>query len=136
MQIHRAGDRPSRSQPAAHFTGAVRADPVVDAAAPSRLKSAVVTFEPGARTHWHSHPLGQTLLILSGLGRVARRGGGVEEVRPGDVVVFAPGEVHWHGAAPDCAMAHLAMVEAEDGASVDWMMEVTGAEYLGTEKEE
>lgn len=104
-------------------------DPLHDAAEPARAGCASVTFEPGARTAWHTHPLGQTLIITSGCGRVQRWGGPVEEVRPGDVVWFAPGEKHWHGAAPTTAMAHIAIQERKDGKVVEWMEKVTDEEY-------
>jgi quercetin dioxygenase-like cupin family protein len=129
MDITRVGTRPSRRGPGDYFTGTVRIDPVLDAPEPARVRAAVVTFEPGARTAWHTHPLGQTLLVLSGLGLAQARGGPVREIRPGDTVWFAPGERHWHGAAPDVAMTHLAMQEALDGAAVDWLEKVTDAEY-------
>jgi len=129
MEIKRSGARPSLMPPAEYFTGAVRQDPVIEAPAPARLRATVVTFEPGARTAWHTHPLGQTLLVLSGLGRAQKAGGPIEEIRPGDVVWFDPGEKHWHGAAPSVAMTHLAMQEAEGGKHVDWLEKVTDAEY-------
>ncbi len=131
MQIHRAGSRASAKGPADWFTGVVRIDPLFPAAAPARAAGNLVTFEPGARTNWHTHPLGQTLIVVSGLGRVQREGGAVEEIRPGDVVCFAPGEKHWHGAAPDVAMSHIAIQEALDGRAVDWMEPVADAHYLG-----
>jgi quercetin dioxygenase-like cupin family protein len=132
MQIHHAGSRASGKGPAEYFSGTVRTDAVIDAPAPSRVRAVTVTFEPGARTAWHTHPVGQTLLILSGLGRVQRDGGALEEVRPGDVVWFAPGEKHWHGAAPDVAMSHLAIQEAVDGKAVDWLEQVSDSNYSGT----
>lgn len=131
MDIKRAGSRPSKTAPEAYFTGQVRFDPVIDAEAPSRVNAIVVTFEPGARTAWHTHPVGQTLMILSGLGRAQTAGGEVTELRPGDVVWFPPGERHWHGAAPDVAMSHLAIQEAEDGSAADWQEHVTDADYNG-----
>jgi quercetin dioxygenase-like cupin family protein len=132
MQIHRSGTRPSGKGPADWFTGAVRIDPLFSPAAPARVAGAAVTFEPGARTHWHTHPLGQTLIVLSGVGRVQREGEGVEEIRPGDVVQFSAGEKHWHGAAPATAMTHVAIQEALDGKAVDWLEAVTEAQYLGS----
>jgi quercetin dioxygenase-like cupin family protein len=111
------------------FTGTVWQDPIIEAPAPARLRAVWVRFEPGARTAWHTHPLGQTLVIVSGLGRVQTEGGPVREVRAGDVVWFAPGEKHWHGAGPDTAMEHLAMQEALDGRAVDWMEHVSDAQY-------
>jgi len=129
MEIKNPGSRPSEPGSADYFTGTVRFDPVVSAPDPSRLRGATVTFEPGARTAWHTHPLGQTLIVLSGAGLAQTKGGPVMPLRPGDVVWFAPGEKHWHGAAPDCAMSHLALQEALDGKAVDWMEHVTDAEY-------
>ena len=131
MDIHRAGSQPSSKGPADWFTGAVRIDPVFRAEAPGRAFGASVAFEPGARTAWHTHPLGQTLLITSGLGRVQREGGPVEEVRPGDVVWFPAGEKHWHGASPETAMTHLAIQEQQDGSAVEWLEHVTDAQYEG-----
>ncbi len=129
MEIMRAGSRPSRRAPEAYFAGVVRQDPVIEAPAPSAVRAVVVTFEAGARTAWHSHPLGQTLVVLSGLGRARSEGGAVRELRPGDVVWFAPGERHWHGAGPETAMSHLAIQEALDGVSVDWQEQVAEADY-------
>jgi len=131
MQIHRSGTRPSGKGPADWFTGGVRIDPLFAAAEPARAAGNAVTFEPGARTHWHTHPLGQTLLVVSGVGRVQREGEGVEEIRPGDVVQFAPGEKHWHGAAPATAMTHIAIQEALDGKAVEWLEPVSDEQYLG-----
>ena len=130
MDIKRNGTSPSAPGPADYFTGKVRLDTPFKAEAPGRAGGAIVTFEPGARTAWHTHPLGQTLIITSGLGRVRRAGGPVEEIRPGDVVWFAPGEKHWHGAAPDTAMTHIALQEVKDGKVVDWMEHVGDADYL------
>ncbi|MGO4671745.1 cupin domain-containing protein [Bosea sp. 2YAB26] len=128
MDIKRSGAQPSAKGPAEYFTGTVRIDaPFAGGAA---LSGATVTFEPGARTAWHTHPLGQTLLVLSGLGRVQREGGPVEEIRPGDIVWFEPGEKHWHGAAPDCAMAHVAIAAMKDGSVVTWMEKVVDQDYL------
>jgi quercetin dioxygenase-like cupin family protein len=132
MQIYRAGSRPSGKGPAEWFTGAVRIDPLFPVAAPARAAGNLVTFEAGARTNWHTHPLGQTLIVVSGLGRVQREGEAVEEIRPGDVVWFAPGEKHWHGAAPAVAMSHIAIQEALDGRAVDWLEPVADAQYLGS----
>ena len=129
MKIHRAGSRPSAAPNPDYFTGTVRMDPVISAPEPGRLHAATVTFEPGARTNWHTHPYGQTLLVVSGLGRVQREGGAVEEIRPGDVIWFDAGEKHWHGAAPDCAMSHVAMQEQKDGSAADWLEPVTDDQY-------
>ncbi len=129
MDISRNGDQPAGKGPAEYFTGAVRIDQRFQAPGPARAGGAVVTFEPGARTAWHTHPLGQTLIVVSGLGRAQRAGGPVEEIRPGDVVWFPPGEKHWHGAAPETAMTHIAVHEALDGKSVDWLEQVTDDEY-------
>lgn len=129
MDIFRAGSRPSAPGPADWFTGKVRMDPLFNPAAPDRVQGAHVTFEPGARTAWHTHPLGQTLIVTFGRGRVQREGGPVEEIGPGDVVCFAPGERHWHGAAPGTAMSHIAIQEVKDGRAVTWMDHVTDAEY-------
>ena len=129
MDIHRNGSRPSAKGSADYFTGAVRIDPLLATAAPARAAGATVTFEPGARTAWHTHPLGQSLVVLSGLGRVKREGGPVEEIRPGDVVWFAPGEKHWHGASPSTAMTHIAIQEALDGKVVDSMEHVSDEQY-------
>jgi quercetin dioxygenase-like cupin family protein len=129
LDITRNGTRPSVSAPPSYFTGRVRQDPVVEAPAPARLRAVVVTFEPGARTHWHTHPLGQTLLVLSGLGRAQTWGGEITEIRPGDTIWIPPGEKHWHGASPGVAMTHLAMQEALDGSPVDWLEPVTDAQY-------
>ena len=125
MQITRAGATPSARGPAEWFTGTVRIDAPFKAEAPARVGGATVTFEPGARTNWHTHPLGQTLIVLSGLGRCQRDGGPVEAIRPGDIVWFAPGEKHWHGAGPATAMSHIAIAEAEDGVTVTWLEPVT-----------
>ena len=130
MEIKRAGSQPSNKGPAGWFTGTVRIDPLFQAGAPARVAGASVTFEPGARTAWHTHPLGQTLIVTAGYGRVQRLGGPIEEIRPGDVVWFPPGEKHWHGAAPTTAMTHIAIQESLDGKVVDWMEHVTQEEYL------
>lgn len=129
MEIKRIGTQPSAQGPSDWFTGTVRIDPLFQPNAPARAAGASVTFEPGARTAWHTHPLGQTLIIMAGCGRVQREGGPVETVYPGDVVWFAPGEKHWHGASPNNAMTHIAMQEALDGSFVTWMEHVTDAEY-------
>jgi quercetin dioxygenase-like cupin family protein len=117
-----------------YFTGTVRIDAPFKGSGDARVGGATVTFEPGAHTAWHTHPLGQTLLVTAGLGRVQREGGPIEEIRPGDIVWFEPGEKHWHGAAPNCAMTHIAIAEALDGRSVDWMEKVTDAQY-GADRE-
>jgi quercetin dioxygenase-like cupin family protein len=129
MDIKRNGSQPAGRGPADYFTGTVRIDPLFAAPAPARVSGASVTFEPGARTAWHTHPLGQTLIVTSGLGRVQREGGRIEEIRPGDVIWFAPSEKHWHGAAPTTAMTHIAIAEAQDGKVVDWMEHVTDVQY-------
>ena len=129
MDIFRAGSRASRSGPAEWFTGAVRLDPLFNPVDAERVQGAAVTFEPGARTAWHTHPLGQTLIVTAGLGRAQRWGGPVEELRPGDVVFFAPGEKHWHGAGPETAMTHIAIQEVKDGRTVDWLEHVSDADY-------
>ena len=129
MEIFRGGSRPSDKGPAAWFTGVVRIDPLHSAADPARVASARVTFEPGARTAWHTHPLGQTLIVTDGCGWVQRAGGPVEEIRPGDVVWFAPGEKHWHGATATTAMTHIAIQEKLNGTAVAWMEKVSDADY-------
>ena len=129
MKITRAGTQPSGKGPADWFTGAVRIDPLVSTSAPARVAGAAVTFEPGARTAWHTHPLGQTLMVTFGRGLVQREGGPIEEIRPGDVVWFEPGEKHWHGASPRTAMQHIAIQEALDGKAVDWLEHVSDEEY-------
>lgn len=131
MQITRTGTCPSMKGPTDWFTGAVRIDPLYPAAAPARAAGNTVTFEPGARTAWHTHPLGQVLIVTAGLGRVQRLGGLIEEIHPGDVVWFEPGEKHWHGAAPDTAMTHIAIQEELDGKAVDWMEQVSDDQYSG-----
>ena len=125
MEIKRSGSQPSGKGPAEYFTGTVRVDPLFNPPAPARAFGASVTFEPGARTAWHTHPLGQTLIVTAGCGRAQRWGGPVEEIRPGDVVWIPPGEKHWHGAAPTTAMTHIAIQEQLDGKAVDWMEQVT-----------
>ena len=129
MEIKRSGSQPSRKGPADWFSGTVRIDPLFEAPSPGRVSGGHVTFEPGARTAWHTHPLGQTLLITSGLGWVQREGGQVEEVRPGDVVWFPPSVKHWHGASPTTAMTHIAIQESLDGKNVDWLQKVSDAQY-------
>jgi quercetin dioxygenase-like cupin family protein len=129
MQITRGGSQPSSKGRAEYFTGSVRIDPLFQAPHPARAGAGSVTFEPGARTAWHTHPLGQTLIIASGLGWVQREGGPIEEVRPGDVVWFPPGLKHWHGATPTTAMTHIAIQEALDGKNVDWMEKVRDEQY-------
>ncbi len=129
MDIRPCGSMHSRRMPSDWFTGTVWQDPIIEAPAPARIRAAWVRFEPGARTAWHTHPLGQTLHIRSGVGRVQVWGGPIREVRAGDTVWFPPGEKHWHGAAPDSAMEHLALQEALDGKAVDWMEHVTEAQY-------
>ena len=131
MKITRAGSAPSNKGPEDWFTGTVRVDPLFAAEAPGRVAGAHVTFEPGARTAWHTHPAGQTLVVTFGRGRVQREGGPVEEIRQGDIVWFPAGEKHWHGAAPDTAMSHMAIQEAIDGTTVTWMEKVTDADYAG-----
>jgi quercetin dioxygenase-like cupin family protein len=129
MEIKRSGSQASRKGPAEYFTGMVRIDPVFDAPEPARIRCASVTFEPGARTAWHTHPLGQTLFVIAGLGLAQRWDGPVEEIRPGDVVWFPAGEKHWHGAAPSTSMTHIAMQEALNGSPVDWMEKVSDKQY-------
>ena len=131
MEIERAGSRPSGKGPGEWFTGEVRIDPLFGPPDPARVAGALVTFEPGARTAWHTHPLGQTLVVTSGCGRAQREGGPVEEIRPDDVVCFPPGEKHWHGAAPTTAMTHIAIQEKLDGKAVDWMEQVSNEQYRG-----
>ncbi|MBE9604308.1 cupin domain-containing protein [Acetobacteraceae bacterium H6797] len=131
MDIIRCGSRPSMKGPPDWFTGTVRIDPLFDAGDPARVAGAAVTFEPGARTAWHTHPLGQTIIVTSGLGRAQREGGPIEEIRPGDVVWFPPGEKHWHGASPSTAMTHIAVQEKLNGKNVDWLEHVSDAQYAG-----
>ena len=131
MHIARSGSEPSTKGPADYFTGTVRVDPLFQADAPARVAGVSVTFEPGARTAWHTHPLGQTLVVTAGLGRVQTWGGPVEEIRPGDIVWFPPGEKHWHGASPATAMTHLAIQERLDGKAVEWLEHVTDDQYAG-----
>ena len=129
MEIKRVGSRPSNKGPADWFTGTVRIDPLLDAPEPGRVNGASVTFEPGARTAWHAHPLGQTLIVTFGCGWAQREGGPVEEIRPGDVVWFSPGEKHWHGATSTMAMTHIAVQEKLNGTVVEWMENVTDEQY-------
>lgn len=129
MKIERIGSQPSSKGPAEYFTGSVRVEMLFPAEEPSRVSAASVTFEPGARTAWHTHPLGQHLIITSGVGWVQQEGGPIEEVRPGDVVWFPPEVKHWHGASPTNAMTHIAIQEAKDGSPVDWMEHVTDEQY-------
>lgn len=129
MKVFEAGSRPTRRAPKEYFTGVVMQDPIIEAPEPARLRSSRVTFEPAARTAWHTHPFGQTLYILAGVGRVQVWGGPIREVRAGDVVWFDPGVKHWHGAAPTVSMVHIAMQEAKDGKYVDWQEHVTDAQY-------
>jgi quercetin dioxygenase-like cupin family protein len=131
MDIKRAGSSPSTKGPTEYFTGTVRIDPLFPITAPARGAGNAVTFEPGARTAWHTHPLGQVLIVTAGCGRAQREGGPIEGIRPGDVIVFSPGEKHWHGAAPTTAMTHIAIQEALDGKAVDWMEKVSDEQYRG-----
>lgn len=129
MEIFRAGARPSTKGSADWFSGTVRVDPLITAPDPARVAAALVTFEPGARTAWHTHPLGQTLIVTAGCGWTQTEGGPVEEIRPGDVVWFPPGVRHWHGAAPTTAMSHIALQERADGTTVTWLEHVTEQQY-------
>jgi quercetin dioxygenase-like cupin family protein len=129
MDIYSCGSRPTRRAPAESFTGTVWQEPIIEAPAPARVRAGLVRFEPGARTAWHTHPLGQTLIVTAGCGLAQREGGRVEQIRPGDVVWFAPGEKHWHGAGPTTAMTHIAIAEALDGKVVDWLEHVSDAQY-------
>ena len=129
MDITRSGSQPSGKGPDTYFTGTVRVDPLFEAPAPARVRGASVTFEPEARTAWHTHPLGQTLIVTAGCGKAQRWGGPVEEIRPGDMIWFPPGEKHWHGATATTAMTHIAIHEALDGKTVDWMEQVSDQEY-------
>jgi quercetin dioxygenase-like cupin family protein len=132
MDIKRNGSRPSVKGPAEYFTGSVRVDPLFQAPNPAHVTGGLVTFEPGARTAWHTHPLGQTLVVTMGYGRVQREGGAIQEIGPGDVVWFPPGERHWHGASPTTAMSHIAIQEhAGDGKTVEWSEHVSDAQYPG-----
>jgi quercetin dioxygenase-like cupin family protein len=129
MEIKRNGSRPSGKGPGAYFTGTVRVDPMFQVGDPTRVSGGHVTFEPGARSAWHTHPLGQTLIVTSGLGWAQPEGGPIEEIRPGDVIWFPPGEKHWHGATATTAMTHIAITESLTGKNVDWMEKVTDAQY-------
>jgi quercetin dioxygenase-like cupin family protein len=129
MDIKRSGSQPSNKASADYFTGAVRIDPLFDAPEPARAVGASVTFEPGARTAWHTHPLGQTLIVTAGAGQAQRWGGPIEEIRPGDVIWFAPGEKHWHGASPTTALTHTAIQEKLDGKTVNWLEHVSDEQY-------
>ena len=131
MDIKRVGTRPSEKGPGDWFTGTVRIDRLIEAPEPARVAGASVTFEPGARTAWHTHPLGQTLIVTSGRGLAQRKGGPIEEIQPGDVIWFAPGEKHWHGASPTTAMTHIAIQERLDGKAVDWLEHVSDEQYEG-----
>ena len=135
VNITRAGSLPSNKGPVDWFTGTVRIDPLFTAPAPARAAGATVTFEPGARTAWHTHPLGQTLIVVSGLGRVQRDGSPIEEIRPGDVVWIPPNTRHWHGASPKTAMAHIAIQESLDGKVVEWLEHVTDTQYAAPPRE-
>jgi quercetin dioxygenase-like cupin family protein len=132
MEIKRSGSQPSGKGPADWFTGAVRIDPLFQPTAPARTAAASVTFEPGARTAWHTHPLGQTLIVTAGAGQAQRWGGPVEQIRPGDVVWFPPGEKHWHGATATTALTHIAVQEQLDGKAVEWLEQVSEAQYRGS----
>jgi quercetin dioxygenase-like cupin family protein len=129
MDITRSGSKPSERGPSEWFTGTVRIDPLFRAPDPARAAGASVTFEPGARTAWHLHPFGQTLIVIAGCGRAQRWGGPIETIRPGDVISIAPGEKHWHGASPTTAMTHIAIQERLDGKAVEWMEHVTDEQY-------
>jgi quercetin dioxygenase-like cupin family protein len=129
MEIKRNGTQASRKGPADYFTGAVRLDPLFEAPAPARTVSVLVTFEPSARTAWHTHPLGQTLIVVAGYGWAQRDGGPVEDIRPGDVIWFAPGEKHWHGASPTTGVTHVAVQEAADGKTATWLEKVSDEQY-------
>jgi quercetin dioxygenase-like cupin family protein len=129
MHITRQGSQPSTAGPSEYFTGSVRIDSSFQRSAPARVTGAIVTFDAGARTAWHTHPLGQTLIVTSGFGRVQRADGAIEEIRAGDVVWIDPGEKHWHGASPTSAMTHIAIQERLDGKAVEWMEHVTDEQY-------
>ena len=131
LNIQRAGTQPSGKGPADWFTGTVRIDSPFKGTDPARVTGAIVTFEPGARTAWHTHPLGQTLIVTAGCGWAQRWGGLVEEIRPGDIIWFPPGEKHWHGASPTTAMTHIAIQEQLDGKAVDWLEKVSDEQYRG-----
>ena len=129
MEIHRAGSRPSAKGPEDYFTGQVRVDPLLSPPEPARMRALSVTFEPGARTAWHTHPLGQTLIVTAGVGRAQSEGQPVQIIRPGDVIWFAPNERHWHGAGPDTGMTHIAIQEALDGSNVTWQEHVSEEDF-------
>ena len=129
MDIYNCGSRPTRRGPAESFTGTVWQEPIIEAPAPARVRAGLVRFEPGARTAWHTHPLGQMLIVMAGCGLAQRDGEPVEQIRPGDVVWFSPGEKHWHGASPTSAMTHIAIQEALNGKVVDWMEKVSDDQY-------
>lgn len=131
MEIKRIGSQPSGKGSADYFSGTVRIDPLFTAPGPARVVGASVTFEPGARTAWHTHPLGQTLIVTAGCGRAQHWGGPIEEIRPGDVIWFPPGEKHWHGAAAKTALTHIAIQEALEGKTVDWLEQVSEEQYSG-----
>jgi quercetin dioxygenase-like cupin family protein len=131
LSISRAGTQPSQKAPAEHFTGSVRIDPLFQPTPTTQASGAYVTFEPGARTDWHTHPRGQMLIVTAGVGRVQIEGGSIEEIRPGDVVSIPPGKRHWHGASPTTAMTHLAIQEHLNGSVVEWMEKVTDEQYAG-----
>lgn len=131
MELTKSGSQPTRPGPADYFTGSVKIETLFEAKAPARAAGARVTFQPGARTAWHTHPLGQTLIVTEGRGLAQRWGGPLERIRPGDVIVIPPGEKHWHGAAADSVMTHIAIHEFLDGTSVDWMEQVSDQQYLG-----
>ncbi len=136
MEIKRSGSEPSGKGPTEYFTGTVRVDLLFQAPNPARVSGANVTFEPGARTAWHTHPLGQTLIVTTGCGRVQREGGRIEEIHPGDVIWFPPGEKHWHGASPTTAMTHIAIQEQLDGKAVEWLEKVSDGQYLASPRKE
>jgi quercetin dioxygenase-like cupin family protein len=136
MQINRSGSQPSAKGPAQFFTGNVRVDPLIQTTAPARVGGAVVTFEPGARSAWHTHPLGQMIIVTGGCGLVQSEGGPVRRIHPGDVIWCPPGEKHWHGATATTGMTHIVVLESLDGKNVDWMQHVTDAEYAAGEQAE
>lgn len=129
MDIRRSGSAPSRRGPSDYFTGSVWQDPIVEAEAPARVRSLIVRFDPGARTHWHTHPLGQTLHVVAGSGLIQKEGEPIQPINPGDSIWIAPGEKHWHGAGPDTAMTHIAIHEALDGSNVEWLEPVSDGQY-------
>ena len=131
MKIIACGSVATILAPEKYFTGRVLQTPVIEKEAPARLRATMVSFEPGARTHWHTHPLGQTLYVTAGAGRAQSWGGPIQEIKAGDVISFEPGEKHWHGAGPKSAMTHMAMQEALDGSHADWMEQVTDEQYGG-----